>query len=55
MFTMANTLREKELKNCWDELTASDSSKRVGHKQQLEPTGHLGVKSVVRCIERVGF
>ena len=33
---MANTLKEKELKTSWDELTASDSTKAIGHKQQLE-------------------
>jgi len=33
---MANTIGEKELKTDWDELTASDSTKAVGHKQQLE-------------------
>lgn len=32
---MANTIREKELKTNWDELTASDSTKAVGHKQTL--------------------
>ena len=32
---MANTIREKELKTKWDELTASDSTKAVGHKQTL--------------------
>ena len=35
---MANTLREKELKTSWDELTASDSTKAVGHEQTLKPT-----------------
>jgi len=33
---MANTIGEKELKISWDELTASDSTKAVGHKQSLE-------------------
>ena len=33
---MANTIGEKELRTDWDELTASDSTKAVGHKQQLE-------------------
>ena len=33
-----NTIGEKELKNSWDELTASDSTKAVGHKQTLVPT-----------------
>jgi len=32
---MANTVGEKELKTDWDELTASDSTKAVGHKQTL--------------------
>lgn len=35
---MANTVGEKELKTDWDELTASDSTKAVGHEQTLEPT-----------------
>jgi hypothetical protein len=34
---MANTIGEKELKTDWDELTASDSSKAVGHEQTLTP------------------
>lgn len=33
---MANTLGEKELRSDWDELTASDETKAVGHKQSLE-------------------
>lgn len=32
---MANTIREKELKTEWDELTASDETKAVGHEQTL--------------------
>ena len=32
---MANTFKEKELKTDWDELTASDSTKAVGHEQNL--------------------
>jgi len=32
---MANTIREKELRTDWDELTASDSTKAVGHEQTL--------------------
>ena len=34
---MANTKGEKELKTSWDELTASDSTKAVGHEQTLVP------------------
>ena len=34
---MANTMKEKELRTDWDELTASDSTKKVGHKQSLVP------------------
>jgi hypothetical protein len=34
---MANTVGEKELKTSWDALTASDSTKAVGHKQTLTP------------------
>ena len=37
-FLMANTIGEKELKTEWDELTASDSTKAVGHAQTLRPT-----------------
>lgn len=32
---MANTVGEKELKTKWDALTASDSTKAVGHEQTL--------------------
>lgn len=32
---MANTVGEKELKTDWDALTASDSTKAVGHEQTL--------------------
>lgn len=35
---MANTLGEKELRNDWDALEASDSTKEVGHEQTLVPT-----------------
>lgn len=35
---MANTAGEKELKTSWDELTASDETKRVEHEQTLRPT-----------------
>ena len=34
---MENTIGEKELKTSWDALTASDSTKAVGHKQTLRP------------------
>ena len=34
---MANTIGEKELKESWDELTASDSTKAIGHEQSLIP------------------
>lgn len=34
---MANTKGEKELKTSWDSLTASDSTKAVGHEQTLKP------------------
>lgn len=34
---MANTIGEKELKTDWDELTASDSTKFIGHEQTLVP------------------
>lgn len=32
---MANTIGEKELRTDWDELTASDSTKYVGHEINL--------------------
>lgn len=34
---MANTHGEKELKTSWDELTASDSTKAIGHQKNLTP------------------
>lgn len=33
---MAYTIKQKELKTSYDELTASDETKAVGHKQTLE-------------------
>ena len=33
---MASTTGEKEIKTDWDELTASDETKAVGHKLSLE-------------------
>ena len=30
-----NTIKEKELKTDWDELTASDNTKKVGHIKNL--------------------
>jgi len=38
---MANTAGEKELKTSWDELTASDSTKAVGHIKNLIPEKSL--------------
>ena len=35
---MANTIGEKELKTDWDELTASDATKFIGHEQTLVAT-----------------
>ena len=32
---MANTHGEKELKTDWDSLTASDSTKAIGHETSL--------------------
>jgi hypothetical protein len=32
---MANTIGEKELRTDWDALTASDSTKAIGHEQTL--------------------
>lgn len=34
---MANTKGEKELKTDWDELTASDPTKAIGHEKNLVP------------------
>jgi len=34
----AGTRGTKEIRTSYDELTASDSTKAVGHKQTLEPT-----------------
>ena len=34
---MANTIKEKELKTSWDALTASDSTKAIGHLKNLMP------------------
>ncbi|MFA6190671.1 MAG: hypothetical protein WC711_04165 [Candidatus Staskawiczbacteria bacterium] len=38
---MANTAGEKELRTDWDELTASDSTKAVGHIKNLVPETSL--------------
>jgi hypothetical protein len=35
---MAYKAGAKELKTDWDELTASDETKYVGHEQTLRPT-----------------
>lgn len=48
---MANTLKEKELKTEWDALTASDSTKAVGHIKNLIPTE----KSFISKRERQGI
>jgi len=47
---MANTIKEKELKTDWDELTASDSTKAVGHIKNLIPE-----KSLVSQEKRKGL
>jgi len=47
---MANTSGEKELKTSYDELTASDSTKAVGHEQNLVPQ-----KSFVPSRNKVGL
>lgn len=47
---MANTIGEKELKTDWDELTASDSTKAVGHIKNLVPE-----KSYVNERDTVGL
>lgn len=46
-----STIKEKELKTSWDELTASDSTKAVGHEQTLVPEEG----SIVPQRERVGM
>jgi len=38
---MAYTIKQKELKTDWDELTASDPTKAIGHAQTLEPETSL--------------
>jgi hypothetical protein len=48
---MANTCGEKELKTDWDALTASDSTKYIGHEQTLRPTD----KSLVNARDCVGI
>jgi len=45
---MANTIGEKELKESWDELTASDPTKAVGHEQSLVPTDETFVRQRYR-------
>ena len=47
---MANTIGEKELKTDWDELTASDSTKAIGHQKNLIPE-----KSFVPARYRAGI
>jgi hypothetical protein len=47
---MANTKGEKELKTNWDELTASDITKAVGHIKNLIPE-----KSFVPSRYKVGL
>lgn len=42
---MANTVGEKELKTSWDETTASDETKRVGHRQDLEAEQNVLMKN----------
>jgi hypothetical protein len=48
---MANTIKEKELKTDWDALTASDSTKAVGHIKNLIPTE----KSFIPARKRKGI
>lgn len=48
---MANTIGEKELRTDWDELTASDSTKAVGHIKNLIPEE----KSLVNKRDCVGI
>ena len=48
---MANTIKEKELKTDWDALTASDSTKAVGHIKNLLPEE----KSFITKRERQGI
>lgn len=47
---MANKFKEKELKTSWDELTASDETKFIGHEQNLVPE-----KSFVPKRYRIGI
>jgi hypothetical protein len=47
---MANTCGEKELKTDWDEQTANDSSKAIGHVKNL-----VAEKSFVPARYKVGL
>lgn len=47
---MANTAGEKELRTDWDELTASDPTKAIGHIKNLVPE-----KSFVSVRDTVGL
>lgn len=38
---MTYTIKQKELRTDWDELTTADETKAVGHKQTLEPQTSL--------------
>jgi len=47
---MANTHGEKELRTDWDELTASDSTKAIGHVKNL-----IYEKTFVPAKDKVGL
>jgi len=54
---MADTHNQAEVKTRYpvtDGIT-SGTTTQEGHKMQLEPEGHLGVKTIVEEKERVGF
>jgi hypothetical protein len=47
---MANTSGEKELKTSWDEQTALDSTKAIGHTINLIPE-----KSFIKSNDEIGI
>jgi hypothetical protein len=51
------TSKEKEIKTDWpvEEGLIAGTTTQEGNKTQLEAEGHLGVKSIVREIDKVGF
>ena len=53
---MANTKGEKELKRAWPHESGLElTDKHEGRQSNLVPQGHLGVKSLVRRIDKYGL